>query len=57
LLVEHDDGRSVRAVRVQVTDRGPDRRLGRMIDLSRAAFARLAPTEVGIITVSVFPAP
>jgi rare lipoprotein A (peptidoglycan hydrolase) len=55
LLVEHNDGHSVRTVRVQVTDRGPDRRLGRMIDLSRAAFARLSSTEIGIITVSVHP--
>ena len=41
-----------KSVRVQVTDRGPARRLvrqGRVIDLSRAAFARLAPTRVGLI--------
>ncbi len=44
---------SSRSVTVVVTDRGPARRLRREIDLSRAAFARLAPTSVGLIKVSV----
>jgi rare lipoprotein A len=45
-----------RTVDVRVTDRGPARRLvrrGRVIDLSRAAFARLAPLERGVIEVNV----
>lgn len=41
---------------VTVTDRGPARRLvaqGRTLDLSRAAFRRLAPLRVGLIDVSI----
>lgn len=41
------------AVRVTVTDRGPDRRLDRLIDLSRAAFARIAPLDRGLAEVEV----
>lgn len=37
------------SVIVRITDRGPARRLHRLIDLSEAAFARLAPTAQGII--------
>jgi rare lipoprotein A len=37
------------SVVVTVTDRGPARRLHRVIDLSKASFARLAPTRQGII--------
>jgi rare lipoprotein A len=43
----------VRSVFVTVTDRGPDKRLGRKLDLSRAAFAILAPLEAGVINVNV----
>lgn len=39
---------------VQVTDRGPDPKLNRLIDLSRAAFARLAAPERGVISVTVW---
>ena len=45
-----------RAIVVTITDRGPSRRLreqGRVLDLSEAAFARLAPVSVGVIGVSV----
>jgi len=52
VVVAHDGRRVV----VEVTDRGPAKRLvhqGRKIDLSRAAFARLAPTEVGLIDVVI----
>lgn len=45
---------------VTVTDRGPARRLvknGRIIDLSRSAFEKLAPPAVGLIYVSVRPEP
>src|SRR5882762_8079047 len=44
-----------RSVVVEITDRGPARRLvhqGRKIDLSRAAFDRLAEPRVGLITIT-----
>ena len=47
-----------RSVIVTLADRGPARRLhrqGRIIDLSAAAFARLAPLETGLIAVTVEP--
>ncbi len=37
----------------RVNDRGPAKRLGRMIDLTRAAFQELAPLRVGLISVNV----
>lgn len=43
---------------VTITDRGPARRLrrqGRIIDLSEAAFAVLAPVSSGLVAVSVEP--
>ncbi|HXI84293.1 MAG TPA: septal ring lytic transglycosylase RlpA family protein [Verrucomicrobiae bacterium] len=45
-----------RSVVVEITDRGPAKRLlqaGRRIDLSRAAFAKLADPDVGLIDVTV----
>jgi peptidoglycan lytic transglycosylase len=45
-----------RRVVVEITDRGPNKRLvnqGRMIDLSHAAFAKLANPNRGLIAVSV----
>ena len=45
-----------RSVVVEITDRGPAKRLvqkGRTIDLSRAAFAKLAPPDYGLIDVTV----
>jgi rare lipoprotein A len=45
-----------RYVVVVVTDRGPAKNLvrqGRIIDLSRAAFARLAPLGQGLIRVKL----
>ena len=45
-----------RTVVVEITDRGPAKRLvnaGRKIDLSRAAFAKLADPDLGLITVTV----
>lgn len=44
---------SGRTVHVEVTDRGPARRLERCVDLSAAAFARLVPLGVGLVEVSV----
>lgn len=46
------------SVIVKITDRGPAKRLvkqGRTIDLSRAAFAKLANPDLGLITVSIAP--
>jgi rare lipoprotein A len=45
-----------RSVVVEITDRGPAKRLlneGRKIDLSRAAFAKLADPDLGLIVVTV----
>jgi rare lipoprotein A len=45
-----------RSVVVEITDRGPAKHLvrdGRKIDLSRAAFARLANLDRGLISVSI----
>ena len=45
-----------RRVVVEITDRGPTKRLvneGRKIDLSRAAFAKLADLDFGLIDVTV----
>jgi rare lipoprotein A len=50
---------TVRTVVVSITDRGPARHLvrdGRIIDLSHAAFKRLATPESGLVAVSVQPA-
>lgn len=47
-----------RKVIVTVTDRGPARRLvrhGRVIDLARAAFAKLASPDLGLVAVTVSP--
>lgn len=52
VIVSHGD----RSVVVEITDRGPAKRLvaqGRIIDLSRAAFAKLASPALGVIGVSV----
>ena len=43
-----------RSIVVRITDRGPARRLeGRVIDLTRGAFRRLAPLSQGLIPVTV----
>ena len=47
---------STNSVEVTITDRGPARGLaqqGRIIDLSRAAFERLANRNLGVINVTV----
>jgi len=38
-----------KSVVVTVTDRGPAKRLNRVLDLSKAAFAKLAPTGRGLV--------
>lgn len=40
-------------VEVVIWDRGPARRLGRRIDLCKAAYAMLADTKTGVIDVEV----
>jgi len=48
--------RTKKSVTVTVTDRGPAKRLvriGRICDLSRGAFERLAPLSEGIIPVKI----
>lgn len=42
-----------RSVVVRITDRGGFGKYGRIIDLSKAAFAKLAPTRRGIVQVCV----
>jgi rare lipoprotein A len=42
-----------RSVVVTVTDRGGFTKYGRMLDLSKAAFAKLAPASRGVIPVCV----
>ena len=42
-----------RFVVVRVNDRGPAKRLNRGIDLSEAAFAKLADTDAGLIKVEL----
>jgi rare lipoprotein A (peptidoglycan hydrolase) len=45
-----------RSVVVEITDRGPAKRLvneGRKIDLSRAAFVKLADPDLGLIDVTI----
>jgi rare lipoprotein A len=52
VVVTHEN----RSVVVEITDRGPARLLvreGRKIDLSRAAFAKLADPDLGLIDVTV----
>lgn len=39
----------------RVNDRGPAKRLGRKLDLSRAAFGRIANLRQGVVRVSVVP--
>ena len=49
LVVRH----GLRSVAVRVTDRGPAESLGRIVDLSHAAFAALASPDLGVIKVTV----
>ena len=52
VVVTHED----KSVVVEITDRGPAKSLlkkGRIIDLSRAAFAKLADLDLGVIDVTV----
>ena len=52
VIVTHEN----RSVMVEITDRGPAKlflKEGRKIDLSRAAFAKLADPDLGLIDVTV----
>ena len=42
-----------KSIVVICNDRGPNKRLGRAIDLSREAFRKLAPLEKGLIRVKI----
>ena len=42
-----------KSVVVRINDRGPNKKLGRAIDLSREAFSRLADTDAGLINVKL----
>ena len=46
-----------KSVVCRVNDRGPHKRLERLIDLTRTAFSRIASTRGGLIRVSVVPLP
>ena len=43
------------SVEVKVNDKGPNKRLGRAIDLSRRAFSRIADPREGLILVEIEP--
>lgn len=47
--------RNGRSVICRVNDRGPAKRLNRLLDLSRGAFQEIANLEQGVITVFVSP--
>jgi rare lipoprotein A len=49
-VVNLENGKSIV---VRVNDRGPNKRLHRIIDLSREAFKKISPLKKGIIKVSV----
>ena len=54
----HSPDFAPRSVLVTITDRGPAKRLvqqGRVIDLGRAAFRRIAQPDLGLVEVVVEP--
>ena len=44
-----------RAIVCRINDRGPSKRLRRLIDLTQAAFKEIAPLKLGLIQVKVEP--
>lgn len=44
-------------VTCRVNDRGPNKRLGRLIDLTRSAFEKISHTRPGLIYVMILPVP
>jgi rare lipoprotein A len=56
----HSPEFEARSVLVTITDRGPAKRLvdqGRVIDLGRAAFQKIAEPDLGLVEVVVEPVP
>ena len=53
-LVEVTNLENGRRIKVEITDRGPARRLARLIDLSEAAASRLGLRSQGMTDISVF---
>lgn len=51
-VTNRENGRSVVC---KVNDRGPDRRLNRIIDLSKASFRSIASLKKGLIPVKITP--
>jgi rare lipoprotein A len=45
--------RNSKSVRCRVVDRGPSKRLGRIVDLSKSAFLQISPLTDGVIRVKV----
>lgn len=56
-LLEVTNPANGRQVIVRVNDRGPARRLDRLIDLSQASFARIADLDQGLVRVEIKPLP
>ncbi len=52
-VLEVENTASGEKVRVRINDRGPNSRLGRLIDLSQASFARIADLDQGLVEVRV----
>lgn len=52
-LLEVTNNATGDAVVVRVNDRGPNKRLGRLIDLSAASFEKIADPDIGLVTVTV----
>lgn len=50
LRITSEDGRSID---VRVNDKGPNKKLNRILDLTPAAFKKLAPLNQGLITGTV----
>lgn len=51
--VEVTNPQNGKTVRVLINDRGPAKRLGRLIDLSEASFEAIADPDIGLVTVQV----
>lgn len=51
--VEVTNSATGQVVVVRINDRGPARRLGRLIDLSQAGYAEIADPATGLVTVKV----
>lgn len=52
-VLEVTNSATDKKVVVRVNDRGPARRLDRVIDLSQASFAKIADLDQGLVTVEV----